>query len=314
MTSDTPEQGSAATPVISAGVILSNERVKRGISIQDVVDQTKLSKRQIEAIEADDYDKLPGPTFARGFVRNYARFLDLDPAPLIAWLDQHVPMAPQTAMEAAQLTAAPQPVATEHKEAGGSKKGLLALGGVVALGVAGYLIYGTVLTGGAPSPAHDVAAPQLESGVAEQPAPAEAVTETPPADAAPQDQATTTGAAPVVQPTPAVSTPAATPATSAAPAVTASPAATPSVDTAAATGGAPVRIVAKQNAWVSVIDADGKKLVFEQIAAGGEKTVSGKPPYKITIGNAESAELYYDGKAVDLASKTKGSTAKLQLD
>lgn len=307
MTSDTPEQGSAATPVISAGVILSNERVKRGISIQDVVDQTKLSKRQIEAIEADDYDKLPGPTFARGFVRNYARFLDLDPTPLIVWLDQHVPMAPVGAPEPAAPVQTPvQPqAAAEPASSGGGKKGLLALGGVVALGVAGYLIYGAVVTGGAPAPSHEVVAPQLESAPAE-PATPESATESPAAEPA-QAEASAPMPTPAV-PAPSVAAPAAE---SSAPATTP---ATPSVDTAAATGGAAVRIVAKKNAWVSVIDADGKKLVFEQISAGNEKTVSGKPPYKITIGNAESAELYYDGKAVDLAAKTKGSTAKLQLD
>ena len=43
-----------SSPLQSAGVVLSNERIKRGISIQEVADQIKLSRKQIEAIEADD--------------------------------------------------------------------------------------------------------------------------------------------------------------------------------------------------------------------------------------------------------------------
>ena len=76
--------------------------------------------------------------------------------------------------------------------------------------------------------------------------------------------------------------------------------------------GREVVLRAKATAWVSVIDAKGKKLLYDQIT--GEKRISGgTPPYKLTIGNAQQVELNYKGQAVPLADKTKGSTARVEL-
>ncbi|MBK9351380.1 MAG: helix-turn-helix domain-containing protein [Sulfuritalea sp.] len=52
----------------------------------------RFSARQIEALERDDYASLPGSTAVRGLVRNYAKFLKLDAAPLLAQLDPAVPV------------------------------------------------------------------------------------------------------------------------------------------------------------------------------------------------------------------------------
>ena len=67
-------------------MLLSNERVQRGLS-QEVANRLLLSRKQLEAIENDEYDKLPGPAFARGFVPAYAKLLGLDVALLNASLD-----------------------------------------------------------------------------------------------------------------------------------------------------------------------------------------------------------------------------------
>src|SRR6185503_3070141 len=48
-------------------------RVELGMSLDDVANQLKFSPRLIEALEAGEFDKLPGPTFARGMLRSYAR-------------------------------------------------------------------------------------------------------------------------------------------------------------------------------------------------------------------------------------------------
>ena len=45
-----------AQPMVSAGIVLSNARVKRGLSLQDVADRLKLSRKQLEAIEIDEYE------------------------------------------------------------------------------------------------------------------------------------------------------------------------------------------------------------------------------------------------------------------
>ncbi|MBC7945497.1 MAG: helix-turn-helix domain-containing protein [Burkholderiales bacterium] len=72
---------------LTPGQRLAAAREARGLSIEDVVRHTKLSRRQVMALESDAHDQLPGPVFVRGFMRNYARHLQLDPAPLLATLD-----------------------------------------------------------------------------------------------------------------------------------------------------------------------------------------------------------------------------------
>src|SRR5438309_9495044 len=71
---------------VSAGTALRGAREAAGLSIDAVAQQLKLAPRQVQALEDDDFARLPGRTFVRGFVRNYARFLGLDPDDLVARL------------------------------------------------------------------------------------------------------------------------------------------------------------------------------------------------------------------------------------
>jgi transcriptional regulator with XRE-family HTH domain len=61
------------------GEFLRRERELRHISLDDVAERTKISRRYLEAIEEGQYDRLPGETFVRGFIRSYAQFVGLDP-------------------------------------------------------------------------------------------------------------------------------------------------------------------------------------------------------------------------------------------
>lgn len=60
------------------GEELRREREIRGISLKEISDSTKISKRFLEAIENNDHRTLPAPVFTRGFVREYARYLGLN--------------------------------------------------------------------------------------------------------------------------------------------------------------------------------------------------------------------------------------------
>lgn len=60
------------------GEMLRQERERKGISVDEVIQKTKISRRNIHAIEEGDRDHLPHPVYAKGFVKNYARFLKLD--------------------------------------------------------------------------------------------------------------------------------------------------------------------------------------------------------------------------------------------
>jgi cytoskeleton protein RodZ len=84
---ETPAPEPEVAPQVAPGEILRLAREARGESISDIVHTLKLSQQQLEAIESGRFSALPGPTFVRGFVRNYARHLGLDPAPLLAGLE-----------------------------------------------------------------------------------------------------------------------------------------------------------------------------------------------------------------------------------
>ncbi len=80
----------SASVVQSVGHILRRARVAKGMSIDDVSRQLRLSPQQIGAIEKEDFEKLPGHTFLRGFIRNYANLVQLDTVPLLQLLPESV--------------------------------------------------------------------------------------------------------------------------------------------------------------------------------------------------------------------------------
>jgi len=67
-----PAEGSS-----SFGEWLRRQREMREISLRDIADRTKISLRYLEAMEADRFDLLPAPIFAKGFLREYARYVGL---------------------------------------------------------------------------------------------------------------------------------------------------------------------------------------------------------------------------------------------
>lgn len=78
---------------ISPGAVLAAARAAQGLTIENVAGKLKLTSFQIKAIEADDFSVLPGAVFARGFVRNYARLLNLDAEPLLHAMARYRPQA-----------------------------------------------------------------------------------------------------------------------------------------------------------------------------------------------------------------------------
>lgn len=71
-------QGGAASELASFGEELRREREIRGISLKEISDATKISKRFLDALERNDHKTLPAPVFTRGFVREYARYVGLN--------------------------------------------------------------------------------------------------------------------------------------------------------------------------------------------------------------------------------------------
>lgn len=72
------------------GLELKRARESRGLSLDEVVDTTKISRRNIVALEEGNCDHLPHPVYAKGFIRSYARLLGLDGEELAMVVDQEM--------------------------------------------------------------------------------------------------------------------------------------------------------------------------------------------------------------------------------
>lgn len=78
MSDHEPQPRDAGAELASFGEELRREREIRGISLKEISDATKISKRFLEALERNDHRTLPAPVFTRGFVREYARYVGLN--------------------------------------------------------------------------------------------------------------------------------------------------------------------------------------------------------------------------------------------
>ena len=116
----------------SVGQILRDARAAQGIALDDAAARLRLMHRQIEAMEADDFESLGQPVFARGFVRNYARLLGLAPEVLLARM-QGAPAEP------AAVSPADQPVSHSWLTSPWLMLSLLGLAVAVAVPVVLYL-------------------------------------------------------------------------------------------------------------------------------------------------------------------------------
>jgi cytoskeletal protein RodZ len=70
--------------MIKSGEKLQQARLKKGLSLEDVAKSTKIKTEFLSFIESGEYQKLPSPSYASGFVRNYARFLGLPDEEILA--------------------------------------------------------------------------------------------------------------------------------------------------------------------------------------------------------------------------------------
>jgi cytoskeleton protein RodZ len=77
------DEGESEGGFVSIGERLKRAREARGMSLDDVANQTRIPMRHLQHIEMEDWDALPAPTYAIGFSRNYANIVGLD-GPAIA--------------------------------------------------------------------------------------------------------------------------------------------------------------------------------------------------------------------------------------
>jgi cytoskeleton protein RodZ len=310
-----------ATPAPDGpGAALRKARERAGLSLDQVAQQLKLAPRQVKALEDEDFGQLPGRTFARGFVRNYARLLNLDSDHLLAQLPDAT-LAPALASPLLQSTGTTiGEVPTTRVVRPAATRWLIPLVLVACIvGAGAYEWYrsGMSLTKRA-EPASPTAAVQptkppagtaqtelpnpLSGAPAADPAPAENRT---PASPAPPSPAAAARPSASVQPSSAAAT---SSAPTAAPAVAEAP---PS--SAVAEPPAPLVLTYRGPSWTDVRDSRGQVLLTRLVPAGSEQQIRGTAPFDVTIGNARAVTLVYRGKQIDLTRYTHQNIARLRL-
>ncbi|MBP6881945.1 MAG: helix-turn-helix domain-containing protein [Candidatus Levybacteria bacterium] len=70
--------------MIRVGQRLKEARLKKGLSLENAASDTRIRSSFLSAIERGEYQKLPSPSYAQGFVRNYAEYLDLPQREILA--------------------------------------------------------------------------------------------------------------------------------------------------------------------------------------------------------------------------------------
>lgn len=128
----------AAKPMV-LGKVLRAKRESLGFSIADVANQIKFAPRQIESLEADDFQNLPKSAFLRGFVRSYAKILQLDAETLLLTLPQN--KAPATELRVPKSVGVPFPNAHSLFR---PNMVLLAAAGLVAIVAVGFAMWNYV--------------------------------------------------------------------------------------------------------------------------------------------------------------------------
>ncbi len=289
-------------PELNVGLTLREAREQLGISVHEVAERIKFAPKQVEALEANDFTHLPQATFLRGFVRSYARMLQLEEAPLIAAL----PGGPAT------LSAAKQQTRDTALPAISSRRGnVLWLAGTV--GIALVLALFVLLRDGEPTaePAKAV----VESLPLPGPdAAVSAVAETAPAQA-PEP-------APVAEPEKAPEpVKASQPEVKPVPKIAAAPAPAPAEAPKSAVPleqlkRRPMHFVFDETTWVEVIDVNGAVLLSKTNPRGSEQWIGGprRAPYEVTIAHPGNVKLYYKGKEVDLSPYAGMETARLKVE
>lgn len=319
------KETSLQQPTLNVGMALREAREALGLSVHDVAERIKFAPKQVEALEANDFEHLPQATFLRGFVRSYARMLHLEEEPLLAALPV------DSAKQAGTKTQAVDVIFPTIQSLQRVNVMWLAgaLGVALVLGLFAFLHNGErsekpaeVVVEPLALPASDVVASSAVVNTEEQPAKNELA----------EENLKTSASAKAAEPkkvTEAVKPPESKKIVK--PDTTKQPGATHEVQIAAASASAdaakppvplellkrrPLHFVFSENSWAEVIDASGTILLSRSNPGGSEQWVGGprRAPYSVSIAHPGGVKLYYKGKEIDLSAFPPNAVAHLKVE
>ncbi|MDH0290249.1 helix-turn-helix domain-containing protein [Pseudomonas sp. GD04087] len=323
------------------GETLRQARENKGWSTAQVAGQLNLTENALRQLEQGSFEQLPGHTFARGYIRAYAKLLGMDQAQMVTAFDQYTG-TDASGSNVQALGRVVEPVRLSRN--------LLRLFSLVLLAVLigfGYFWWQERSARPAETGSLNMEHVEVESADGtteihtldepEDQAVAEDQANTPPAPTepagdngsaeAPLETAPSTATTPATpgvpaaaETAPAVQAPA-TPAqqpTAQQPVAPASPVApvapteAPAAPVVASAGQGVVKVQFSADCWTQVTDADGK-VVLEGLKRKGESLeVAAKAPVQLRLGFAQGAQVSYNGQPVEV-TPARGGTARLKL-
>ncbi|MBH9345352.1 helix-turn-helix domain-containing protein [Pseudomonas aeruginosa] len=328
------------------GETLRQAREQKGLSLSQVAGQLNLTENSLRQLENGAFDKLPGHTFSRGYIRAYAKLMGLDQAELVNSFD-HFTGTNASGSTVQSLGRVAEPVRLSRNVLRIVSLLLLAL--LIGFGYFWWQEHSTrnpetaglslehveVESADGTTEIHTldepedqaVAEAQKEGGqppVEVSPEIAAQAEGTPPAAteggqvpaapapqgsaAAPQQPATAPAAPAASAPDAAPGAP--LPASPAAPAAPGEPAVAPVV---AGEGQGVVKVQFVADCWTQVTDANGKVLVSALKRKGDSLELAGKAPLELRLGFARGAQVSYNGQPVDVTPFVRGETARLKV-
>lgn len=303
-----PHSEAAASTAANPGETLRAAREEKGLALSSIAQQLNLTERSLAQIEAGDFSRLPGLTFARGYVRAYGKLLGLDQNRLVNEFDHYTGSG----------AAASNIHSLGHiDEPGRLSRGVMRffVFALILIIAAGALFWWQDQSTRSQSAPAVTTLDQIEVEAAdgtteihllerdEEPlelAQSESLDSQPEEGTPAQEQ--TEPEQPVQAPVEA--------------ATEESPAAeqAPGAETAAlAPGEGRLTLTFTADCWTRVTDADGEVLYSALAKAGSSRTLVGKTPLDLHLGFASGAQVNFNGEAVNLSAITRGETARLTL-
>jgi cytoskeleton protein RodZ len=277
---------------------LRREREMRGVSLEEIAESTKIGTRSLRALEEDDFEKLPGGIFNKGFVRAYSRFLGLDEDETVADFEaafKEYRLA-NGYPDDRQVEQEPEP---EPSKTPWSLIAALVL--IVAVAVAGYFLRGHGIdvfrSQSKPEPVSQ--APPSVSPPPAAPTPINSATQSSAvAPAAASETKTVQSTSPSTPPSRSINEADSVP--------TATKGKVNPAEDAKTNLNSPIRleVFAREDSWLSV-SADGKNLGQQVLAAQKSRTIRAQKEVRLRLGNAGGVEISFNGKPVNIDGAPK---------
>lgn len=309
---------------LNPGELLREQRIAKGLSVESVAAQMNIPLRTMQLIEDGAFERMAGHTFARGYVRSYAKLLQMDQEEMVKLFDRFTGTDAKGS-EVRNLDRIREPVRFSQIFFWIVSFILLLL-----LGLACFLWWqGHSQNKTAQS--QDVAIQHIEVDAADGTTEVHPLVEGQAASAALTDQASVPGNMPIVATTSDSSALLSQPLPDSSTAVTAPVQAVQQADaqeqattgqgrtvdvvmpSASKEGTGLLEITYVDDCWTKVTDADGQILVSALKRKGETMTVRGKPPLQLHMGRAEGAKVTYDGKFIATGTASITGNVRMKL-